>query len=237
MIFIHGGFFMSTWKEEYLKSHGSPKCENCEGIIDKFSKINTPYRYCSRKCASEGFGKSNPIDFKYKPQVGVKYGQWEVISNNIKRGSLRQSFWRVKCMCGMESWRLAHALINKKTNSCKSCARFEGDKNKFSHSCLGRVKRRAKEANIEFDISYEYVVDLFEKQAGHCNLSGVEIKFSRKWRDGNKDQTASLDRIDNTKGYVVGNVQWIHKDVNFMKHCFDQTYFIEMCCKIASKCN
>lgn len=27
----------------------------------------------------------------------------------------------------------------------------------------------------------------------------------------------SLDRINNDKGYVRDNVQWVHKDINFMK--------------------
>lgn len=26
--------------------------------------------------------------------------------------------------------------------------------------------------------------------------------------------TASLDRIDNSIGYCLGNVQWVHKDIN-----------------------
>ena len=46
--------------------------------------------------------------------------------------------------------------------------------------------------------------------------------------------TASLDRIDSSKGYVIGNVQWVHKDINIMKNKFDNQYFIDMCKKIAS---
>lgn len=43
------------------------------------------------------------------------------------------------------------------------------------------------------------------------------------------DGTASLDRIDSSKGYVEGNVHWVHKDINIMKWDFPLETFIKMC--------
>lgn len=43
----------------------------------------------------------------------------------------------------------------------------------------------------------------------------------------------SLDRIDSNKGYVEGNVQWVHKDVNMMKQSYSNERFIGICCMIA----
>jgi hypothetical protein len=48
-----------------------------------------------------------------------------------------------------------------------------------------------------------------------------------------KYSTASIDRIDSSKGYEEGNIQWVHKHVNFMKRTYSQDYFIDMCKKIA----
>jgi hypothetical protein len=45
--------------------------------------------------------------------------------------------------------------------------------------------------------------------------------------------TASLDRIDSSKGYEEGNIQWVHKHINFMKRTYSQEYFIDMCKKVA----
>lgn len=39
----------------------------------------------------------------------------------------------------------------------------------------------------------------------------------------------SIDRIDSSVGYVEGNMQWVHKDVNRMKQEFSESYFIETC--------
>ena len=47
--------------------------------------------------------------------------------------------------------------------------------------------------------------------------------------------TASLDRIDSNKGYVEGNVQWVHVDVNYMKLDYDQDYYINICRLIAKR--
>ena len=38
-----------------------------------------------------------------------------------------------------------------------------------------------------------------------------------------------------TEGYIKGNVQWVHKDINYMKSNFEQPYFIDVCKMIAKK--
>lgn len=52
-----------------------------------------------------------------------------------------------------------------------------------------------------------------------------------------KKTTASLDRIDSTKGYIHGNLQWIHKDLNQMKSNRTQDEFLEWVRKVYSYIN
>jgi len=94
------------------------------------------------------------------------------------------------------------------------------------------IKNRATRSNKEFDVTIEYLFDLFEKQHGKCALSGLDIAFARSIRS--KEKTASLDRIDSTKGYIEGNVQWVHLDVNKMKMDLEQSRFLELCNIISS---
>lgn len=68
----------------------------------------------------------------------------------------------------------------------------------------------------------------FVEQEGKCALTSKAISLSDLSRKL-KDQTASLDRIDSAQGYVPGNIQWVHKDVNRMKQDFKEQYFIELC--------
>lgn len=61
-------------------------------------------------------------------------------------------------------------------------------------------------------------------------IAGVELVVSNPTKvNGN----ASLDRIDNTKGYVAGNIQWVHKAINLMKLDLVQKDFINWCKKVA----
>ena len=91
------------------------------------------------------------------------------------------------------------------------------------------IRTSAKKRNINLNISIEYAWELFKKQNGKCSLSGMDIYFSTN----NQYGTASLDRIDSQKGYIEGNVQWIHKDINWMKNDFKQEDFIKYCKLIA----
>jgi hypothetical protein len=70
----------------------------------------------------------------------------------------------------------------------------------------------------------------WEKQGGLCALSGQEIRICAK--NNGSPNKASLDRIDPTRGYTPDNIQWLHKDINFMKRNFAEDYFLEMCKKI-----
>ena len=72
-------------------------------------------------------------------------------------------------------------------------------------------------------------------QNGKCALSGIDIPLLKnpKTKAQRESQLASVDRINSSIGYVEGNVQWVHKDINLMKNKFDQNYFIKMCKKIS----
>jgi hypothetical protein len=73
------------------------------------------------------------------------------------------------------------------------------------------------------------------KQGRKCALSGININFPKVHKDRNYN--ASIDRIDSSLGYVVGNVQWVDKDVNMMKRTYNNEYFIKMCKLIAENNN
>lgn len=77
---------------------------------------------------------------------------------------------------------------------------------------------------------------LYLDQGQRCALSGVEIRIEQGCVQHRRNRsTASLDRIDNSKGYVRGNVQWVHKDVNKMKRDLNEARFLELCRLIAKQ--
>jgi hypothetical protein len=95
---------------------------------------------------------------------------------------------------------------------------------------FNKIKKTALKRGIEFSITMEEIGDLFENQNGKCALSGITLTLKKNTKD--TTQTASLDRKDSKKGYMIENLQWIHKDLNKLKSDFSQEEFIEMCLKV-----
>lgn len=93
----------------------------------------------------------------------------------------------------------------------------------------------AKRRNIQINISKEQAVDQFKKQNGICALSGLNLILARNYKDLKSGiQTASLDRIDSSRGYTVDNIQWLHKFVNTLKFNTKEDDFVKFCKLIAN---
>ena len=75
---------------------------------------------------------------------------------------------------------------------------------------LQQAHYRSRLKNIPFDIELS---DIIIPEV--CPILGLPLKTLI---DGNRDLSPSLDRIDNTKGYVKGNIQVISSKANTMKH-------------------
>lgn len=105
---------------------------------------------------------------------------------------------------------------------------------KISGSVWYRIKRCSMLKDREFSITIEYVWELFQKQDGKCALSGIPLVLPKSnTKTGRLLQTASLDRIDSSKGYILGNVQWVHKRLQTMKMHYSDNEFIEWCKVVA----
>lgn len=75
---------------------------------------------------------------------------------------------------------------------------------------LANAKKRAIKKGIEFSLTKEDII-IPDK----CPLLGVEFVIGTK---ENYDFTPTIDRIDNTKGYIPGNIQIITNKANSMKN-------------------
>ncbi len=106
----------------------------------------------------------------------------------------------------------------------KDNARFTGYE-EISGSYWCSVRQGAMRRGLEISISIEEAWQLFVDQNRCCALSGIVLEPPVRATVG----TASLDRIDSTKGYVKGNVQWLHKNINMMKQELTDETFIDFC--------
>lgn len=148
--------------------------------------------------------------------------------------------WLCQCRCGRKHVVLGVLLSSGISKSC-GCWRQEVRRNpdnfKVGNLYGGLWKKIIKDAetrNLSFEISQEFAWELYLKQNERCALTGIPLSLPTCWKDRYRGLvTASLDRIDSTKGYTEDNVQWVHKNVNLMKMDFPQEEFLYFCKRIA----
>ena len=181
--------------------------------------------------------------------IGKRIGRLEIVAfNSLKERpgakGKRAKYWTCLCDCGniyightngLNSGRIMSCgckrkekrkIIKVKIRKQRVAHNYKGHKD-VSGSYLTNIKNKAKERNIHFDgsIDCEYLWNLINKQNLKCAISNIGITLSR----GRNSQTASLDRINSDLGYTKDNIQWVHKDINWLKNRFPQNKFIELC--------
>lgn len=209
---------------------------------------NAKCKDCSKKYLREwrlkkGITKT-PHGIPTKNLTNNKFGQLTVIEYHgiLKRNNRNMHSWFCECDCGEQIIVEDSNLKSGGTQSCGCVNRLTGINNRrykgyeeISGVYWLSIKRGAKERNLKFNITIKYIWDLFIQQNKKCAISKEELNFAKTSYDHNKGlTTASLDRIDNTKGYIESNVQWLHKKVNRMKWDLCQKDFIDLCKKIAA---
>ena len=157
--------------------------------------------------------------------------------------------WKCECKCG-NMVELPTVLCgpnaSRPNQSCgcmKSAANRKNLRSWKGHGDIsgkywGSVNRNAGKRGYEFSITMEFAWGVFLKQNGKCNLTGIDLKFPKSTKDMETGGgTASLDRIDNDKGYTKSNIHWVHKDVNCMKMDFTMERFRELCFLVVQRSN
>lgn len=170
----------------------------------------------------------------------MKYNQLTVLEE-VKHKN--RWMFKTMCDCGKVEIKRKDWVRSGRTTSCKSCASkrtakkypppkvFKGigglSKTHYSHIKNGAVRR-----NISFDVSIEFLWDLYQDQGGYCALTGLPITLVPRIKNSTVNWdiiTASLDRKDSSIGYVSGNVWWVHKEVNRLKNNYSLEELLYWC--------
>ena len=162
---------------------------------------------------------------------GQRFGWLIPIDVDLSRNRI---YWRCQCDCGNTKCVAAKHLVGGKIKSCgckhhrcgKTNPSWKGYED-ISGKYWETLRRNASKRGLAFGISIEYAWQVFRRQDGKCALTGQPLQF--KSHSEISDGTASLDRIDSRKGYVKGNVQWVHKHVNTIKWDLPLDIFFKTC--------
>ena len=172
---------------------------------------------------------------KFVDLTGKRFGELEIIEKDGVRG--KNVLWKCFCHGCKKECHKVTPMIRSYSISC-GCLRTRRGKSSPLWQGVGEISKEnwnkiiinAKRRKINCSVTLEDVWELFQQQQGLCALSKRPLTFGRYQRG---EVTASLDRIDSSKPYEKGNIQWVHKYVNIGKHSLDQKFFIDLCKDIA----
>jgi hypothetical protein len=211
--------------------------------IDKPQKIEGVYKVkCRCECGVEKYFQPSSLRKGIKgcrictrTQLPKIYSGFKVLGYNESSNKLCVEFECLKCK-HIET-RTKATITGKQKVKCPVCKNKEIDYYGLCITHFKKIQSNAIKRKIEFDLDREYLGGLFKKQNCKCALTGVNLNLVKtSIRTKHNQNTASLDRIDNNKGYIKGNVRWVHKVVNQIKSDLEdkQLFYI---CKLISNFN
>lgn len=137
--------------------------------------------------------------------------QWEVVNKRTIPLTRVQCFCK-ECVGNLSIWERKKIIINHSTeNRAKYLEdkRIEFVKN-YKKQILHRTKKRALSKGLEFNLLEEDIII-----PEYCPLLEIPLIIGTK---SDYENSPSIDRIDNSKGYTKDNIQIISKKANSMKN-------------------
>jgi dCMP deaminase len=223
-------------------SHGKKRgtwlcrCEYC-GKEKEMLTINL------KRSTSCGCG-GGILRYNFKDLTGERFGFLTVDRLLEEKSKTRGALWLCKCDCGEEIILPSNSLTSNNTKTCRKKSNHYMNELDPKHfrcgdiplSHINAIKQNAIKRNLEFNVSPEFLWELFLKQNKKCALTGDDICFTENRNASlyRYETTASLDRIDSKKGYTEENVRWVHKYINRMINIHEDKEFIKICKKVVN---
>lgn len=126
-------------------------------------------------------------------------------------------------------------------NSCQITRKKELETTKDTELILQQVltqrwhgaKERSVKQGLDFDITVDYLLQLWKQQNGICAMSGIPMTTKRY--NGRIPTNVSIDKIDRNKGYTIGNVQLVCMACNQIKSDWSDEVMYNICKKIVEQ--
>lgn len=165
-----------------------------------------------------------------KDLVGLRFGRLTV-NKHAGKNKYNSSIWECSCSCGTAKLVDRNCLAAGGIRSC-GCITTRRFYCGLPVRYFYQIEKGAISRGLSFSITPKFLWDLFLEQGGRCWFTNRELRFELCKRKLAL-QTASLDRLDPSKGYSEDNVKWVHKQVNRCKMDKTEAEFRDWCEKIA----
>jgi hypothetical protein len=144
-----------------------------------------------------------------------------------------------KCHAGFERSIVLHARNVQRGNTLPYCSekcfprnpRKADDMSPFRKMATA-LQFRSKRRELEFTIDAEHLRAVWDSQNGVCPFTGWAISLrpgGKRSRGEARPEHASVDRVDQTRGYVKGNVRFVALIANFARHVWGDSDVLRFC--------
>jgi len=145
-------------------------------------------------------------------------------------GSPKYNSWCKKCIA------VKQVAYHKRTWGEEKLQYTAFKRTKSVRSYLQYLRSKAvQRKKLDEVISIDALELLWHTQNGCCALTGWQMTM--ELANGVVPTNCSLDRIDSTQGYVVGNVQLVCRVANVAKSNLTQSDFVQLCKAVLEKAN
>lgn len=120
------------------------------------------------------------------------------------------------------------AVINyEKTRLKKYKTLFYTDLEKYITRRCYALKKQAKTKHVKFNLTPEYLINLWKLQNGNCFYTNIKMISAGKHMGFQRWEAPSIDRLNPKKGYVINNITWCCFGVNSFKNALNVKQFEE----------
>jgi hypothetical protein len=180
-------------------------------VINKTSLIGGKTKSCG--CLRDEALKKSYVK-KFVNLNGKIIGRLTIIergSDYISPNGYKRIQWLCKCECGNIKLISSSSLLS---GNCKSCGCYQKDniiKNvtlEFGRAAFNSIyatyKIDAEKRNLEFELSKLEFKEIIDRNCFYCNCSPSQIK--KNIHNAGDYIYNGIDRVNNDKGYIIGNV-------------------------------
>lgn len=186
--------------------HGhTSRCKECLHLVNHYDKGYKSFRIPAMK---DGKLYCPGCDQYKDPE------EFGIMNKNTSRGGR-------DCRC--------KDCINKRNEKYFKALNEDQDKalDKMLKTRFFAAKRRAEKKGFEFDITIEFLHELWDKQKGLCSIT--KLPMTNNFKMDQFNYNVSVDRIDSSKGYTKDNVQLVCNIVNRMKLDLSMRELVKLC--------
>lgn len=203
------------------------KC-GCNTIIPKLDNKGRPRSYVmghgnSKRIGSWNIPKNKKCN-KCLKLLAIK--NFYIKTYTSKSNNTKYTRYRSQCkLCDKKTQQLRKDYNNAYQRTRRKNARINMDLPVYLSNKLSSYRRRSKQLQIPFNLTKEYLIELFKQQNKLCFYTKIELILSLVHCAPNN---ISLDRKYPPKGYVKGNVVWCSYRANTMKGNLDIDEFYSL---------